>query len=825
VLTELKTALASLDREPLAGESGVAVTKRRAEAVDRAVRSLFASSDRLAMAALGGYGRSELAPGSDIDLMILHPAGAHAEAEEAFAPILYGLWDVGLQVGHSVRTPDECLAEAGRRLDTMTSLLDARCLGGSVGLVDEVSRLLREAIRAQPRWLLEELHESMVVRESRFGALGETLEPQVRDAAGGLRDVQSLGWLARGLGEDLVELGWLRWSEHAAVEGAGDFLLLVRTALHRVSGGRNDHLLFDHQEAVADALGFRAEEAVPPVVWDARDVFMRRVFVSGRAVRVAVAECLDRAEADITGRHRHVVSPGAESSPDSVLEAFARAAHEGGAIGPGDLDRIEESTGVQAVEQSTWEDSTRTSFVRILAAGEGGVRALTLLDSLELLPALIPEWANVRGRAQHDPYHRSPADTHLVRTAAHLATLLFRPDEAMAAESVAAVSNPAPLLIGALLHDIGKVGSSGHVAIGTGLADAITARMGMEQEDRELVRFLVEHHLLLSDTATRRNLEDEDLILQTAALVGTPERLAALYLLTLADAESTGPAASTHWRLGLIRELTAKVAHVLERGEMTVDRARQIEAVEEGIRAALSERPRDAVEAFLSQVPAAYMGWVDPKEAVVHFDLIVPRPGRHEARTTHRPGRAEGVHTLTIGTVDRPGLLASIAGALTLSGLSVLSAQAFTTDDGVAIDTFDVTGAFEREVTEDRWRRFRTTLRHALEERIDVADKIQAMRTHYRPARTDIDVEVRVDPGASDFYTVVEVGAADRLGLLFDLARTFADHGLDVHLAKVATYGPRVVDVFYVTGRDGQKLDESGVAPLTGALAAAVDAG
>src|ERR1043166_3855566 len=243
-------------------------------------------------------------------------------------------------------------------------------------------------------------------------------------------------------------------------------------------------------------------------------------------------------------------------------------------------------------------------------------------------------------------------------------------------------------------------------------------RVGAPQV-RDTVLFLVAEHLLLSYTATRRDLEDDALILDVAARIGTPERLAMLHLLTVADALATGPAASTPWRMGLVRDLVSRVSDVLEGGSVAV--ASSVEG------------------------PAG------------HLELAHPRPGATEVRTHVEAGRARGTFALTVVALDRPGLLSRVAGALTLSGLSILSAQAFTTDDGIAIDRFEVGPAFDEEIEEERWRRFRTTVRHAIEGRIDLRDRIERMREHYRPARTDIPVSVRIDQGASSSFTVVEV--------------------------------------------------------------------
>jgi [protein-PII] uridylyltransferase len=299
------------------------------------------------------------------------------------------------------------------------------------------------------------------------------------------------------------------------------------------------------------------------------------------------------------------------------------------------------------------------------------------------------------------------------------------------------------------------------------------------------------------------------LIVQVAARIGDRRRLAMLYLLTVADALATGPSAATPWRMALIRDLVAKVDHVFERGQMDEDRAGRLAAAARAVRLALARvgASNERIDAFMGVVPPDYLLWVDPEEATAHLDLVDPPPAGDEVRTRVRPGRSSGTYRVAVGAVDRLGLLAAVAGSFTLAGLSILSARAFTTEGGIALDVFDVRGAFEEHVDEHRWDRFRTTFHDALT-RTDLAERVRSLRWHYRPTETDVPVTVRLDQEVSDFCTVVEVGGPDRLGLLFDLARTFSDQGLDVHVAKVATYGPRVVDVFYVRGEQGQKLDD-----------------
>ena len=364
------------------------------------------------------------------------------------------------------------------------------------------------------------------------------------------------------------------------------------------------------------------------------------------------------------------------------------------------------------------------------------------------------------------------------------------------------------MLLGALLHDVGKNGEGSHVAVGDRLASEILERIGIEDPTRALVRFAVVEHLLLSDTATRRDLTDDDLILDVAARIETPERLAALYLLAKADALATGPSAWTPWRQTLIRELVAKVQRVLERGDMGVEVAERLTDAIGRVRDLLHDEPDDEVERFIMRMPRSYFLSIPPGQIARHFGTIAPDLGRLDVRTSTQPGARAGTYELLVVAADRPGLLSWIAGALSLAGLSILTAQVFTTEDGAAADLFEVQGAFEPVVGEERWREFRGLLRKAIDGRVSLEHRMAEKRRHY-PERSDTPVTVAVDNGASDFFTVIEVGAPDRIGLLYDITRTLSDMGLDVHLAKVATYTDRVIDAFYVRDPVGRKLEDT----------------
>jgi [protein-PII] uridylyltransferase len=789
--------LAALDRAYSRGHHGRWSASRRASLVDSCLRSLFdpaAPPAGVALVALGGYGRGELSPRSDIDLLILH-VGASPEDVAALADrLLYPLWDARLDVGHAVRTPDEAVAMAVERLDVLTATLDGRLLAGDEDLWSSVRGRALD-VCGDGRSFGARLRQDVERRLERHGSVSWLLEPELKEGRGGLRDAAALGWLETVAGRPLVELGLLTAGERGAVEDATEFLVRVRSALHLETGRRTDRLVMDVQPAIAAALGFVDEPGLRAV-----DGLMRNVFEHARRVEHALDAALDRL---LRGGSSVELSA---TTPEAVLSAFVDVARRGGIVAAETLDAVERAGLPHEVE---WTDGVRDAFLQLLATGDAATRALEAMDAAGVLTRYVPEWAAVRCRPQRDPYHRYSVDVHLLRTFSGIATALGGDhlDDPMTAEAAAAISHPSGVLLGALLHDIGKTGAGRHVREGDRIAGEALARMRIAEPDRALAHWMVREHLLLSDTATRRDLSDEDLIMDVASRVETTERLAALYLLTVADAAATGPLAWTPWRAALVRELVAKVQRVLDRGQMGVEVAEQLSERADEIRKALAAQDEAAVERFLLTMPRAYLLGVPVDRVAQHFGLLTSVIGPTEVKTLSGPGERLGTYSLTVVAADRRGLLASIAGALSLAGLSILTAQVFTSDDDIAVDVFEVEGAFEPNVDEARWREFRASLRKAIEGRISLEHRVAEKRRYY-PPKADVPVEVSAHNDASDFFTVIEVGAPDRLGLLFDITRTFAELDLDVHIAKVATYGGRVVDAFYVRDALGRKLED-----------------
>ncbi|HEV8683232.1 MAG TPA: HD domain-containing protein [Actinomycetota bacterium] len=787
------------------GHHGRWSARRRADLVDEAVRGLADGlGPGVALVALGGYGRGQLCPRSDVDLMVLH-RGEYPDAMfETASRVFYPFWDAGISLGHAVRTVGESVATARERVDALTALLDARLVSGDRELFDRLEVELSRVVAADRAGLLEQLRRAGTERRSVYGSCSQLLEPDLKESAGGLRDIHLFGWAGRVLGSasqaELVGSGLLREREVAALDEAEEFLVRLRSTLHLETGRRTDRVPLELQPRLAEAFGFDAAAGLA-----APDALMRTLFEHARAVEHISEAFLDRCAARIGGGPAHLEVDG-PTDPEEVLRAFAGMAETGMPLGPAALDSLEDAI----VGVPRWTDGMRDAFLSILRAGADGARALEAMDRAGLLSRFLPEWEAVRCRPQRDPYHRFSVDVHLLQTVTGVAWMLAGEtgDDPLAREAASAIDDRNAILLGAFLHDIGKVGEGSHVPKGVEVAASALSRMGVPDSTAASVLFLVQQHLLLSDTATRRDASDQNLVLDVAARVQDPQRLAMLYVLTVADALATGPHAWTAWRQALVRELVARVERVLQLKEMGPDQAVLLARRIDQVRALLGGEHPPAVETYLPRLPRTYLLATEPAAVARHFNLVAPAIGASEVRTQAGPGERAGTYEVTVVARDRPGLLSLIAGALAVGGMNILSARAFTTEDGVAVDLFVVEPAFQGEIDEERWRRFRTDLRRALEGRISLDHRIREKRTHYPPPSADVPVQVTVDNDTSDFYTIVEVSASDRIGLLFDLARALHGLQLDVHLAVVATYGVRVVDAFYVRDLIGEKVVE-----------------
>jgi [protein-PII] uridylyltransferase len=786
--------------------------RRRAAALDAALAELVDAvpvpRSALAVVAVGGYGRAEVSPHSDVDLLLL-VEDRRRPGPEALRGLLYPLWDAGFQVGHAVCSPREAIERARGGLEAATSLLEARLIAGPFGLFEELAGRRRRWLDRDGRRLARRVLEATAERHLRVERAGWVLAPDLKQDAGGLRDLHALGWLCAVAGRS-------RPAGPPELLRAGELLLAVREALHGQSRRKLDRVRTDLQPAVAKALGLDGEDGV--------DRLMAAVHMTARTVEhLAGVEMRALAERLLGGPRRSgsarrldpggirledglLVADPAQASPGDQAEVLlavrllAARARTGRMVAGPTMTWLEGVFRRPTVE--AWGPSLRAAFLAMLA-GPSASAACELLDHLGGWTVLLPEWSAVRGRAQHDPWHRYTVDGHAFATVAEVTRLL---DADPAARTAAdPPGDLETLYLAALLHDVGKGSGEDHSVAGERLARRALRRMGVGPEVVDEVAALVRHHLLLVDTATRRDLDDPTVVGGVAATLGSPRRVRLLHLLTIADGLATGPVAWSHWKATLVADLARRVGDAMERGAPPgpgdpADLASRVEAA----RPALAGR----TGRLLATLPASYPASVEPEELADELELLADPPGPGAVRyRVDTQGDGHGV--VTVCAADRPGTLARTTGVLALHRVSVLRAQAWSTSDGLALQRFAVLAPGSL-----RWERLGADLEAAWAGRLAVEARLERKARDYRPS-SPVVPDVRVLAEESAHSTVVEVRAPDALGLLHAIAAALGDLDLDVRVAKIDTRGDRVVDVFYVRSPWGAKLTDAQAAELT----------
>ena len=706
----------------------------------------------LALLAVGGYGRQSLAPGSDVDLVLVHDGkrkvGSIADA------LWYPVWDTGVSLDHSVRTAKEVRAAMDADIKVALGLLDGRLVAGDEKLCAEVlAKVLDLWSTRAARWL-PSVDEAIRSRHARFGDLAFLLEPDLKEARGGLRDISQLCTLAR---VSPVLSGMRDDSELAT---ATEVLTAARVELHRLTGRSGNGLTLQDQDAVASALGYADADALMAAIAEsgraiawANDDGWRRVesWLAGPRGRGGGGDRL--LEAGIVMRDGEVaLAAGAAlgSDPSLALRVAALSAELDAPIARSALDRL----GAEAVVPSgMWPPEVLHALLRLLGAGPTAVAAVEALDQRGLWVKYLPEWAPVRNRPQRNAYHRFTVDRHLVETAAGAASLQSR------------VSRPDLLLLGALLHDIGKGRGGDHTDAGIALVNTMAPRLGLPPADVQVLVAMVRHHLLLPDVATRRDLDDPATASSVAAAVGDRLVLELLAALTEADSIATGPSAWGSWKAGLVAELVDRASAVLEGRPPPDTRGARIGAEERALLAGRSLQ-------------------------------LVADGGR-----------------LSIAAPDRAGLLASVAGVLTLAGLVVRTATTMSDEEsGMALLRFEVVPAFDRLPD---WDRVRSDLAAAIDGRLPVGALLEDREAHYarhrrRTSAHAPNVAVFIDNEASAEFSVVEVRAPDRGPVLYRVTNALTACGLEISCALVSTLGAEAVDVFYLRTVAGEKVLDAG---------------
>jgi [protein-PII] uridylyltransferase len=829
---------------------GAAVIREQCFLIDQLVRALFdvvtselyplanpTSGERLALVAVGGYGRGELAPYSDIDLLFLLPYKQTPHTEQVVESLLYLLWDLGLKIGHSTRSIEDCLRHAKSDLTIRTSLLEVRYLWGDEALFDELKKRFDvEIVRGTAAQFVEAKLAERDERHRRSGNSRYMLEPNVKEGKGGLRDLHTLFWLAKYIYRiddvaKLVDLGVLSAEESHRFARAQDFLWTVRCHLHYIAGRAEERLTFDVQTEIGRRMGYTDHAGSRGV-----ERFMKHYFLIAKDVGDLTRIFCAILEADQKRKRRlswvrwgigrrgldgfvldgeRLTIPAEDffdTDPVRLIRLFGVAQRTELDIHPRALRRAGQSLRLIDAKLRENPEANRV-FLEILTSRKDPESALRRMNEAGVLGRFLPDFGRVVAQMQYDMYHHYTVDEHTLFAIGILHKIengQLRVEAPLATALAGTIVSRRALYLAVLLHDIAKGRGGDHSVIGEGIALKLGPRLGLTAEETETVAWLVRWHLLMSGTAFKRDIGDPRTIADFVGLVQSPERLKLLLILTNADIRAVGPQVWNGWKAALLRDLYHRAIEVMSGGLAAEPRDARIAAAQ----AAAREKLPDFSEAeFAVFAKAGYPFYWLSFDADIH--------ARHarlmrEAEASGAPLVVEkrvdaqrAVTEITLYTADHPGLFSRIAGALAVSGANIVDARIMTMSNGMALDTFwvqDLAGcAFDRP---DKLARLAVVFENVLTG--DLKPHRELARPPAFPSRTQVFTvvpRVLVDNQASASHTVIEVNGRDRPGLLFELTRELTRLNLQVASAKISTYGEKVVDVFYVKNLFGHKVE------------------
>ncbi len=845
---------AAAESRLMADGRGSACARRLSDLQDAVIVALHAlaghvfpdAGERMAIVAVGGYGRGTLAPGSDVDLLFLLPARQTPEGEKLVEFILYFLWDLGLKVGHSTRNIGECIRLSRSDMTIRTAILEARYLVGDRALADELAqRFGEEVVKGTGREFIAAKLAERDQRHRQQGTSRYLVEPNVKEGKGGLRDLQTLFWIAKyyyrvDSDEELVKLGVFSKTELALFRKAEDFLWAVRCHLHFMTGRAEERLSFDVQREMARRLGYTSHPGM-------RDVerFMKHYFLIAKDVgdltnifcaaleerHVKAPPRLNRffplsrrRRRTITGSTDFVVDNERintanasvfEKDPVNLIRIFHLADRYDLSFHPEAMQEIARS--LKLIDGSLRDDpEANRLFVEIVSSRRNPELVLRRMNEAGVLGRFVPDFGKIVSMMQFNMYHHYTVDEHLIRAIGVLAEI-ERGDLAeqhpLANEIVPGIKDRAVLYVALFLHDIAKGRPEDHSEAGAKIARKLGPRFGLSAAETETVAWLVKNHLVMSITAQSRDLNDRKTIADFAAVVQSMERLRMLLVLTVADIKAVGPGVWNGWKGQLLRTLYYETEPVLTGGHSQVSRDRRVAEAQTELAAALAEEYPDwsegSREAYVRRHYPAYLLRVDLEHKLAHAKLLreASRTGRTLA-TAVATHAFEAITEITVVAPDHPRLLSIIAGACTAAGANIVDAQVFTTTDGQALDSISVSREFEDE--EDELRRARKIgelIEQALAGTVRLPEIVAARsQPRSRNRAFTLETNIVVDNSWSNQFTVIEASGLDRPGLLYDLTRAISDLNLNIASAHVVTFGERAVDAFYVTDIVGHKI-------------------
>ncbi|MEI4473160.1 [protein-PII] uridylyltransferase [Frigidibacter sp. MR17.24] len=788
---------------------------------------------KLAVVAVGGYGRAEMAPESDVDLLFLSPWKITGWAESVIESMLYMLWDLKLKVGHASRTVDECLRLGAEDVTIRTALLENRFLVGETALAEEMQIRLRAELfrRTGPQFIEAKLGER-AQRHSRQGGQRYVLEPNVKEGKGGLRDLQTLYWIAKylhGVDEigELVEIGLFTRDEYRQFDYAEDFLWAVRCHLHLLAGRAMDQLTFDMQIEVASAMGFEDRAGRRGV-----ELFMQHYFRYATKVGEITRIFLTALEArhvkkapKLEGlfKRRKKVKPGYRidlnrlnienpkaflSDKLNLLRIFDEALRTGFLIHPDAMRLV--AANLQLIDETVRDNAEASAiFLDLMLKHGNPERALRRMNELGVLSAYIPEFEPIVAMMQFNVYHHYTVDEHIIQCISTLDRIErgeLTEDLPLSSAILKAGVNRRVLYVALLLHDIGKGRPEDHSVIGAQIARRVAPRLGLDAEEVETVEWLVRYHLFMSDVAQKRDLSDPRTLRDFVKAVKTRKRLDLLTVLTVCDIRGVGPNTWNGWKAALLRRLYRLAGELLDSGVEEVVRDRTEDEAKAQLRAALAFWPAEKLDAEIARHYPPYWQALGTEGHLV-FARLLDGLKDDEIRIDLMPDLERDATRVSFVMVDHPGIFSRLSGALALVGANVVDARTDTTKDGYAAAVFWVQDAEAKPYEAGKLPRLRTMIGKTLKGEVRAREALTDRdRLKKRERAFSFPTNISFDNEGSDIYTIIEVDTRDRPGLLYDLTRTLASNNIYIASAVIATYGAQVVDTFYVKDTFGLKL-------------------
>jgi [protein-PII] uridylyltransferase len=788
-----------------------------------------------AIFALGGYGREEQCIHSDVDLLFLFEKNVPDKTEALIQEIIYPLWDIGLDVGHATRFIKECVSLSGKDMEVLTSVLDARFICGMSLLYSELMEQIRKKIIIKRSdKIINRLIESNLQRHDRFGDSAYLLEPNLKEGRGGLRDYHTMLWIAKikyniKQPRDLEYYGCLSYDEFKILSEALSFIWEVRNQLHYITGRKCDQLYFEYQAKLANTLNLRKQNGLQQV-----EIFLEKLhgqmeFVKQQYLMFIGEQAYTKKsklskklnpQTQINGLEvkrdmlNFVSSEAILDSPDLLIKIFEESARLQVSLSSEAKRLLKEF--IYLIDDDFRNSSfALKSFEKILLAPSTTVDVLNDMLSTGFLVQFIPEFKSIVNRIQFDEYHLYPVDRHsllTVQTIKKFGTPEDKTGGQLCGNLYKELSNKRLLLWAALLHDIGKGDpGAGHSQRGAKIVNDILKKRGFKRSDIETITFLINEHLLLIKTASRRDLNDEGTAIACAGKIKDIEHLIMLYLLTVSDSISTGPTAWNDWASALLKNLFLNALSILKKGELATGEV--VETVnkkkEEVLLSASSLQARQELEQLFEVMSPRYLLYASARDILEHIELYKSLGNTDFVWKVTRTSDSN-TRAVTICAKDRPGLFSKIAGVFTLNSIDILNTQAYTWRNNIALDIFEVKPPLDQIFETERWDKAEDNLKSALSGELNLTEalkeKMSAYRT-FRPRTSQRPNRIVVDNESSVFFTIIEIFTYDFPGLLFSITDALFRSGLDVWVSKISTKVDQVVDVFYVRDFDGQKLD------------------